>query len=82
MGARYEINEWTLMGQGDVLLLYTDGLVEHARLGEDYFPGRAEQVLREMHGYGAQAIFDSMMEDVPDFSQPSDDISLVVIKRT
>jgi serine phosphatase RsbU (regulator of sigma subunit) len=80
--AHYEMNEWTLMGEGDVLLLYTDGLVEHARPGEDYFPGRAEQVLREMHGYGARVIFESMMEDVRDFSQPSDDISLVVIKRT
>jgi serine phosphatase RsbU (regulator of sigma subunit) len=80
--ARYAINEWTLMGEGDVLLLYTDGLVEHARRGEDYFPGRAEQILRETHRHGAQVIFDSMMEDVRDFSQPSDDISLVVIKRT
>jgi hypothetical protein len=35
-----------------------------------------------MHGYGARVIFESMMEDVRDFSQPSDDISLVVIKRT
>jgi len=34
-----------------------------------------------MHEHGAQVIFDSIMQDVRDFSQPSDDISLVVIKR-
>ena len=28
---RYQLNEWKLMGTGDILLLYTDGLLEHAR---------------------------------------------------
>src|SRR5207248_801183 len=26
---RYKLNEWKLMGAGDILLLYTDGLLEH-----------------------------------------------------
>src|SRR5881397_2955890 len=28
---QYQLNEWRLMGTGDILLLYTDGLLEHAR---------------------------------------------------
>ena len=34
---RYQLNEWTLMGIGDILLLYTDGLLEHTRGNEGYF---------------------------------------------
>ncbi len=40
---RYQLNEWKLMGTGDILLLYTDGLLEHARGSEPYFPQRLEQ---------------------------------------
>ena len=35
---RYQLNEWSLMGTGDILLLYTDGLLEHANETEAYFP--------------------------------------------
>ena len=46
--ARYEMNEWVLMGEGDILLLHTDGLTEHSRDGDDYFPWRLEQTLRDV----------------------------------
>ena len=36
---RYETNEWSLMGAGDILLLHTDGLVEHSRGDECVLPG-------------------------------------------
>src|SRR5216684_800253 len=37
----YEMNEWVLMGEGDLLLLHTDGLVEHCNASDDYyFPRR------------------------------------------
>ena len=38
----YEMNKWLLMGEGDILLLHTDGLSEHVRGDEDYFPSRLE----------------------------------------
>ena len=47
---KYEINEWMLRGTGDILLLYTDGLADHRRGEEDYFPGRLEAVLRRVKG--------------------------------
>ena len=36
----YEMNEWALLGSGDILLLYTDGVSEHA--DDRYFPERLE----------------------------------------
>jgi serine phosphatase RsbU (regulator of sigma subunit) len=77
----YEMNEWVLMGQGDILLLYTDGLSEHGREDEPYFPGRLEHKLRDVHHLTAKGIFEAIIEDIRAFSEPIDDISIVVIKR-
>ena len=76
----YEMNKWLLMGQGDILLLHTDGLAEHARGDEEYFP-RLEAVIREAKRGTAREIFDAVRADMAAFSPPADDISLVVIKR-
>src|SRR5216117_3557901 len=40
---QYQLNEWRLMGPGDILLLYTDGLLEHCRETERYFHPHLEQ---------------------------------------
>jgi serine phosphatase RsbU (regulator of sigma subunit) len=77
----YQMNEWVLMGEGDILLLCTDGLVEHTREHEPYFPGRLEQRLRELNLRPAREIYEAIQQDVQSFTPPSDDISVVVIKR-
>jgi serine phosphatase RsbU (regulator of sigma subunit) len=77
---RYEMNEWVIMGEGDILLLHTDGLSEHCRGSEYYFPARLEQQIREVKDLNAAGIFDAVSGDVLAFAEPSDDISLVVIK--
>lgn len=77
---RYEVNEWWLMGAGDILLLHTDGVVEHARGNEPYFPGRLEAVLRQVKNQGARQILEAIEQDLRSFNPPSDDISIVVIK--
>ena len=79
--ASYEMNEWVLMGEGDILLLHTDGLAEHSHAGVDYFPGQLEQKLRDVKYLPAAAIYDAIMADVVAFGTPVDDISLVVVKR-
>ena len=79
---RYRLNEWTLMGVGDILLLYTDGLLDHARTDEGYFPKHLEQVVREVQHNSAKTIFEAIKTSALDFAAPSDDISIVVIKRT
>ena len=80
--ARYEMNEWVLMGKGDILLLLTDGLTEHGHAGDDYFPGRLEQTIRKVQHLPAADIHEVITADVLAFGEPSDDISLVVVKRT
>jgi serine phosphatase RsbU (regulator of sigma subunit) len=42
---RYTLNDWSLMGAGDILLLHTDGLAEHRNDEEDYFPSRVSLVV-------------------------------------
>ena len=41
------MNKWLLMGEGDILLLHTDGMSEHVRGAEEYFPSRLEAVVRD-----------------------------------
>ncbi|HZI80993.1 MAG TPA: PP2C family protein-serine/threonine phosphatase [Vicinamibacterales bacterium] len=78
----YEMNKWLLMGQGDILLLYTDGIAEHMRGDEEYFPRRLESVIREAKRGTAREVFEAVKADLVAFSPPADDISLVVIKRS
>lgn len=77
----YEMNEWTILNYGDIFLLHTDGITEHTNGREDYFPTRLEQKIREVQHESAAEIFRSVMSDVRAFAEPSDDMSLVVIKR-
>ena len=76
----YAMNEWWIMGAGDILLLHTDGLVEHARGEEPYFPHHLERAVRGLKHGSAREIYEAVMEDVRTFSPPSDDISIVVLK--
>jgi serine phosphatase RsbU (regulator of sigma subunit) len=78
---QYQLNEWRLMGRGDILLIYTDGLLEHTRGAESYFPGRLERTIRSVKQHGARVIFDAIKSDALNFAAPSDDMSIVVIKR-
>src|SRR5439155_17175388 len=39
----YKMNQWVLMGEGDILLLHTDGLVEHRSGDDDYCPRHLER---------------------------------------
>ena len=77
---RYEINEWALMGTGDILLLHTDGVLEHARGDERYFPDRLEQAIRGAKHRSAEDIVHTIIDDLRAFADPTDDVSLVVIK--
>jgi serine phosphatase RsbU (regulator of sigma subunit) len=79
---QYRLNEWRLMGRGDILLIYTDGLLDHARETNPYFPHHLEQTMRSVKHLGAREIFESVKADALNFAKPSDDISIVVIKRT
>lgn len=76
----YEMNEWTLMGRGDVLLLHTDGLSDHRGADGDYFPTRLESTMRAVKALTARDIFETVRKDLLAFGPPTDDVSFVVIK--
>ncbi len=74
-------NRLTLLSAGDILLLYSDGLLDHSRGDEAYVPGRLEDVLRRSRDLSAAAICDEVAADLRAFAPAADDISLVVVKR-
>jgi serine phosphatase RsbU (regulator of sigma subunit) len=75
----YSVNEIQLLAPGDILLLYTDGLSEHA--GGGFFPDRVERLLAESAELGASALCDRLREEILAAGAPDDDLSVVVIKK-
>jgi len=73
----YTTNELNLMGQGDVLLLFTDGLTDPF---SPYSQGRLERAVSRVKDGTAEEICREILADHNTFFKPSDDISLVVIK--
>ncbi len=78
---QYEWNEWKLMGRGDILLLSTDGLLEHSDGDVSYVTARLEHVVRDSKCGSANDIVHAITGDMRTFATPTDDISVVVIKR-
>jgi serine phosphatase RsbU (regulator of sigma subunit) len=76
---RYEVNEINLLAPGDILLLSTDGLAEHA--GGRYFPEGPERCLRELREASAAEICRGLQADLLQQGKPEDDVSFVVIKK-
>lgn len=75
----YAVNEIRLMGAGDVLLLSTDGLTDHAE--GRFVVERLEPVLASVSARSAAEICDAVMADLLAFAPPEDDVTLVVLKR-
>ena len=80
---RYTVNEVNLMGDGDILLLHTDGLSEHERQGgETFFPKLLEETVRANKSRSAQGIYEAIVDRAASFAPLADDLTLVVIKKT
>ncbi|MDA3843564.1 MAG: PP2C family protein-serine/threonine phosphatase [Candidatus Kapabacteria bacterium] len=73
------------MHQGDVLVLYTDGITESRnKKGEFYGEQRIKNVILEMHEKSAEEISKGIIEDVNKFTgkeDRSDDKTVVIVKR-
>ena len=77
--------QMVVLGPGDILCLYTDGIVE-SRQGatDEYGDGRLAEKIRDLGGLPAREIRDKIFEDVFAFSgcsEAGDDMTLVVVKR-
>jgi serine phosphatase RsbU (regulator of sigma subunit) len=75
----YQVNEIRLLAPGDILLLYTDGLLEHA--DDRYFPSELERVLAETRDESAEQICTALWDNLLSWAPPQDDISFVVVKK-
>jgi serine phosphatase RsbU (regulator of sigma subunit) len=73
----YTVNELNLMGEGDVLLLYTDGLLDPF---SSYTQAHLQQAVSRAKDQTAKEICEAILADRKAAAEPKDDLSLVVIK--
>jgi len=73
----YTVNELNLMGEGDVLLLYTDGLLDPF---SSYSQEQLERAVSRARDCTAQEICQTIIEDRKSATELTDDLSLAVIK--
>lgn len=75
---QYTTNELNLMGRGDVLLLYTDGLFDPF---SSYTREQLERAVSQAKNGSAKEICETILRDRCVAAEQTDDISLVVIKH-
>jgi serine phosphatase RsbU (regulator of sigma subunit) len=75
---RYTVNELNLMGQGDVLLLYTDGLFDPF---SPYTRSHLERAISQAKDGTAKEICEAILWDRRSTTPQTDDMTLVVIKH-
>jgi len=78
---KYHVNEINLLGEGDIFLLYTDGLTEQNKGKLNFADARLEEVLKEAKHGTAREISDTIIRELNAFYPPEDDVSLAVIKK-
>ncbi len=79
---KYQVNEMVLEHPGDMIILYTDGLLEHSDPQEnDYYPERLEEIIRIYKKEPVKDLCNFIIEDMRDFGRIEDDVSLIIIRR-
>ena len=75
-----------ILGEGDVLLLYTDGITEACNRAGDYVGlQHLKECVNPIAGRGADEIISTIEKELQHFlsgEPPQDDVTLMVIKRT
>jgi len=74
----YAVNELNLMGQGDVLLLYTDGLLDPF---SPFTQKHLEQAISRARDGAAKEICEAILTERHAVAEQTDDLSIVVIKH-
>jgi serine phosphatase RsbU (regulator of sigma subunit) len=79
----YRISEINLMGKGDIMLIYTDGLSELTdQQGEAFFPSHLEKILSDNKHLSAQDICPIIRKEIREFTRTAqDDITYLIIKK-
>jgi serine phosphatase RsbU (regulator of sigma subunit) len=79
---RYEVNVLELMGSGDMLLLCTDGVTDHASGQTPYVGERLEDWFRARARLPIRELVDSLAADIRSFAPLRDDASVVIVRKT
>ena len=79
---KYKINEINLMGQGDTMVIFTDGLSEHTNDTGQRFFATLEGTLKSAKQLPASEIGGEIRKSLLAFGKPSDDVSYVVVKKS
>ncbi|MBS3134565.1 serine/threonine-protein phosphatase [Candidatus Woesearchaeota archaeon] len=78
----YGFNTLKLLGAGDLLILYTDGLSEHTgNKNITYFPAGLEKTLQTLKHKPVKEICYGIKEDLLCYGDPKDDITYAIIKK-
>jgi serine phosphatase RsbU (regulator of sigma subunit) len=75
---RYTVNDINLMGRGDILFLYTDGLVDGF---SSFTMDHLERAVSHAKNGSAREICKAILDERDKIEEQADDLSLVVIKR-
>jgi serine phosphatase RsbU (regulator of sigma subunit) len=78
---KYPLNEIALLGKGDILLLYTDGLIDQEHSPVSFSDERLEQVLRETKHESARDVHAAIKAALHSYGEVTDDVTLAVIKK-
>jgi phosphoserine phosphatase RsbU/P len=82
--ARY-VQGHASLAHGDVVVLYTDGLLElESPDGEPYELARLKRLLSELRGAGARELVDAIFTDAYQYAggaAPQDDLTVVAVRR-
>jgi serine phosphatase RsbU (regulator of sigma subunit) len=79
---RYSVNSLSVMGQGDILILFTDGFTEQQNGELNYTLERLEKKLKSVKHLSANEIFKNIKADFNEYCRfQDDDATMVIIKK-
>ncbi|MFA5797019.1 MAG: PP2C family protein-serine/threonine phosphatase [Candidatus Woesearchaeota archaeon] len=76
----YQINEWEFLNNGDLFIIYSDGLIDPAQSSQ-YTLTQLQEVLRKTKNLPAKTIVECIVEDRARTGNIDDDISVIVVKK-
>jgi serine phosphatase RsbU (regulator of sigma subunit) len=79
---KYSINKLSVIGRGDILILFTDGFSEINNGELNYISDRLETQLRKIKHLTAKEIFEIIKLDSREYcGSPDDDATMIIIKK-
>lgn len=79
---RYALNKLSVMGYGDILLLFTDGFTEQKNGELNYILNKLEQQLIQIKHLSSKEIYSGIKNDFLKYcAEPDDDATIIVIKK-